>query len=156
MGQNTRQIQKCGTPLNLWSVECQGHHQRQNRTKHKDDTLSLRREIKIHDPAENRTRAAGLEGRDSTDHATAMDTIFLFTSISAFSHKYRNKVQKFLQIVLHYLCNKTTNWNFETCLSTTFLKLWSADHLWASRSALVVLKKIQKKNSNSNEFRITL
>ena len=27
--------------------------------------------IKIPEPAGNRTRAAGLEGRDSTDHATA-------------------------------------------------------------------------------------
>ena len=30
-------------------------------------------EIKIPDPTGNRTRAAGLEGRDSTDHATATD-----------------------------------------------------------------------------------
>ena len=29
--------------------------------------------IKIPDPAGNRTRAAGLEGRDSTDHAMATD-----------------------------------------------------------------------------------
>ena len=29
--------------------------------------------IKIPDPAGNRTRAAGLQGRDSTDHATATD-----------------------------------------------------------------------------------
>ena len=29
--------------------------------------------IKIRDPAGNRTRTAGLEGRDSTDHATATD-----------------------------------------------------------------------------------
>ena len=33
-----------------------------------------RTEIKIPDPARDRTRAAaGLEGRDSTDHATATD-----------------------------------------------------------------------------------
>ena len=32
-----------------------------------------RTEIKIPDPAGNRTQAAGLEDRDSTDHATAMD-----------------------------------------------------------------------------------
>ena len=37
-----------------------------------------------------------------------------------------------------------------------FLKIWSADHLWSSRSSLVVLEKIQKKNKNSNELRITL
>ena len=34
-------------------------------------------EIKIPDPAGNRTRAAGLEGRDSTDHATATDGVIL-------------------------------------------------------------------------------
>ena len=37
-----------------------------------------RTEIKIPDPAGNRTRAIGLEGRDSTDHATATDAIELF------------------------------------------------------------------------------
>ena len=39
----------------------------------KGHTPNPRREIKIPDPAVNRTRAAGLEGRDSTDHATATD-----------------------------------------------------------------------------------
>ena len=33
--------------------------------------------IKIPDPARNRTRAAGLEGRDCTDHATATITTFI-------------------------------------------------------------------------------
>ena len=38
------------------------------------DTHSIpRTEIQIPDPAGNRTCAAGLEGRDSTDHATATD-----------------------------------------------------------------------------------
>ena len=37
----------------------------------KGDTPNPRTEIKIPHPAGNRTRAAGLEGRDSTDHATA-------------------------------------------------------------------------------------
>ena len=41
----------------------------------KGHTPNLRTEIKIPDPAGNRTWAAGLEGRDSTDHATAMDLI---------------------------------------------------------------------------------
>ena len=36
-------------------------------------TPNPRTEIKILDPAGNRTRAAGLEGRNSTDHATATD-----------------------------------------------------------------------------------
>ena len=40
----------------------------------KGHTPNPRTEIKIPDPAGNRTRAAaGLEGRDSTDHATATD-----------------------------------------------------------------------------------
>ena len=39
----------------------------------KGHTPNPRTEIKIPDPAGNRTRAAGLEGRDSTNHATATD-----------------------------------------------------------------------------------
>ena len=38
-------------------------------------TPNPRTEIKIPDPDGNRTRTTGLEGRDSTDHATATDTI---------------------------------------------------------------------------------
>ena len=41
----------------------------------KGHTPNPRTEIKIPDPAENRTRTAGLEGRDSTDHATATDQL---------------------------------------------------------------------------------
>ena len=33
--------------------------------------------MKISDPAGNRTRAAEFEGRDSTNHATATDILFL-------------------------------------------------------------------------------
>ena len=33
--------------------------------------------LKFLTPAGNRTRAAGLEGRDSTDHATAKDIIII-------------------------------------------------------------------------------
>ena len=36
-------------------------------------TPSSRIEIKISDPVGNRTRAYGLDGRDSTDHGTATD-----------------------------------------------------------------------------------
>ena len=39
----------------------------------KGQTPNPRTEIKIPVPAGNRTRAAGLEGRDSTDHATTTD-----------------------------------------------------------------------------------
>ena len=40
----------------------------------KGHTPNPRTDIKIPDPAGNRTRAAGLEGRDSTEHSTATDT----------------------------------------------------------------------------------
>ena len=42
---------------------------------YKGHTLSPRIGIKSPDPAGNRTRAAGLEGRDSTDHATVTDVL---------------------------------------------------------------------------------
>ena len=46
----------------------------------KGHTPNPRTEIKIPDPAANRTGAGGLEGRDSTDHATATDIqIFQFS-----------------------------------------------------------------------------
>ena len=40
------------------------------------DTPNPRIGIKIPDPAGNRTRSAGLEGRDSTDHTTATDKLY--------------------------------------------------------------------------------
>ena len=40
----------------------------------KGHTTNPRIKIKISDPAGNRTQAAGLEGRDSTDHASATKT----------------------------------------------------------------------------------
>ena len=49
----------CGQHIVRASAEDKGH------------TPNPRTEIKIPDPAGNRTRAAGLEGRDFTDHATA-------------------------------------------------------------------------------------
>ena len=39
----------------------------------KGHTPNPRTEIKFPDPAGNRSRAAGLEGRDSTNHARATD-----------------------------------------------------------------------------------
>ena len=57
--------------LNLWSTECQSHRQRQDRTEHKGHALNPRIEIKISDPAGNRTRTVEFQGGDSTDHATA-------------------------------------------------------------------------------------
>ena len=44
-------------------------------------TLRPRIEIKISDPAGNRTWAVGLEGRDSTDHATETDIIIIIIII---------------------------------------------------------------------------
>ena len=43
----------------------------QDRTQDKGHTPNPKIGIKIPDPAGNRTRVAGLEGRDSTDHVTA-------------------------------------------------------------------------------------
>ena len=74
MDQNTRHAQGLAS-LNVWSANCQGHRQRQQRTEHKEHTPSSRIEIKISEPAENRTRAACLEGRESIDHATTTDPI---------------------------------------------------------------------------------
>ena len=65
---------RTGPPWNLWSAECQGHRKRQHRTEHKVHTPSPRIEIKIPEPAGIRTRAAGTEGRDPTDNATAADS----------------------------------------------------------------------------------
>ena len=48
---------------------------RDNAGQNIKDTSSPKIEIKISDPAENRTLATGLKGRDSTDHATAMDIL---------------------------------------------------------------------------------
>ena len=56
--------------LDVWSAQCQGFRRRQHRTEHKGHTPNLRTEIKIPDPAGNRTRVAGFGGRESTDHAT--------------------------------------------------------------------------------------
>ena len=47
-------------------------------SKDKGHTPNPRIGIKIPDPAGNRTRVAGLEDRDSTDHATVTD---LFESL---------------------------------------------------------------------------
>ena len=58
--------------LNMQSAKCQGHRRRQHRTEHRH-TPNLRTEIEIPDPAGNRTRAAGLEGGEFTDHASATD-----------------------------------------------------------------------------------
>ena len=45
--------------LNVWSDQCQGLRRKQHRTKHRH-TPNPRTEIKIPDPAGNRTWAAGL------------------------------------------------------------------------------------------------
>ena len=48
-----------------------------DRTQIKDTHPNPRTEINIPDPAGNRTWVAGLEGRDSTDHATATDGLLV-------------------------------------------------------------------------------
>ena len=70
MDQNTRQIHK-GGPLwicgqqNVWS------NARQQRATYRGYAPSTRIEIKIPGPAGKRTRATGLEGKDSADHGIA-------------------------------------------------------------------------------------
>ena len=61
--------------LNVLSAQCQGHRQRQHRIEHEGHTPSTRIGIKIPEPDGNLTQAAGLEGRDSTDHATATNMV---------------------------------------------------------------------------------
>ena len=76
---NTMQIHKGGASLNVWSAQCQGHLRRQHKTENKGHTPSPRTQIKIPHSAGNGTRAAGLEGRDSTDHAKVMDIMVIIT-----------------------------------------------------------------------------
>ena len=67
----------------MWPAQCQGLRRRQHRTEQdKGHTPNPRTEIKIPDPAGNRIWAAGFEGRNSTDHATATDNSIYTT------HKY--------------------------------------------------------------------
>ena len=71
---NARGSDACRGSNSLWTTTMAGLRRRQYRTEHKGHTPNPRREIKIPDPAGNRTRAADLEDRDSTDHAMAMDS----------------------------------------------------------------------------------
>ena len=67
---------KGGGSLNVWSAQCQDDPQEttQHIIQTKDThTPSIRREIKIYDPAGNRTRVAWLEVRDPTGNATATE-----------------------------------------------------------------------------------
>ena len=59
-----------------------GHYTGQNTDK--INTYCTRIEIKILDPAGNRTRTGRLEGRDSTDHATTMNSIIIITRLEMF------------------------------------------------------------------------
>ena len=76
MDQNTRQIHKGGPP---WM--CDQHNVRASAGDSTGQNIDTghtpnpRIGIKICDPAWNRTRDAGLESRDSTDHATATDLV---------------------------------------------------------------------------------
>ena len=72
LDQNTRQIHKDGPPwmCGQHNVKASAEDNMGQNTD-KGHTPNPRTEMKIPDPAGNLTRAAGLEGRDSTDHATA-------------------------------------------------------------------------------------
>ena len=63
----------------------------------KEHTSNPRIGIKIPDPAGNRTRAAGVEGRESTDHATATDSI-----LDTLNKIFRIPPTKYYIIFLHY------------------------------------------------------
>ena len=78
MDRNTRQIGPIQgrAALNVWSAHCQGLRRRQHRTEHKGHTPNPRIGIKIPHPAGNLTLADGMEGMDSTDHATATDFFY--------------------------------------------------------------------------------
>ena len=73
----------------MWSTQCQGLRRRQHRTEHKEHTPNPRTEIKIPDPAGNRTRTAWLEGSESTDHVTATE-IFNIVNIKIQLSMFRN------------------------------------------------------------------
>ena len=76
-------------------------------------TPSPRIEIKISDSAGNRTGTAWLEGRDSTDHATAMDTYIqqFYSQISAVILHQQSHIIVFIifiifkVIIKHNVCN---------------------------------------------------
>ena len=76
LDQNTRQIHKGGPP---WMY---GHHNVRASAEDntgqntKDIHPKPRTEIKIPDPAGNRTRAAGLEDRDSTGDRSQFSNVF--------------------------------------------------------------------------------
>ena len=60
----------------------------------KGHTPNPRTAIKIPDPARNRTRAGGLEGRNSTDHATATDTTSYEDLFSICSYYFQLLIRK--------------------------------------------------------------
>ena len=69
-----------------FSAYSAGDNIRQNTDK--GHTPNPRTEIKIPDPAGNLIRAAKLEGRDSTDHATALDNNERLTTSNDLRLKY--------------------------------------------------------------------
>ena len=70
------------------SAQCQDLRRKQHRTEH-----SQRTEIKIPNPPGNRTRATGLEGRDSTDYATAMDYLrSQYYKMIQYNHLFHEKI----------------------------------------------------------------
>ena len=76
MDQITGQGIRVGLP-EFESAECQDLCKRHHKNEHKGHTTNSRLEIKIPDPAGNRIWPAGLEGRNSTDHAMAMKYLLL-------------------------------------------------------------------------------
>ena len=88
----------------------------QDRTQTKGHTPNPRIGIKIPDPAGNRTRAAGLEGRDSTDHTTATDHN-IFKSLIYINNCGQNNLSCNLYLKLLYM-----SWNFYRKVLNVFLQ----------------------------------
>ena len=74
LDQNTRQIHKGGPPQCVVNT-ISGPPPKTTQDRTRRIQPNPRPEIKIPDPAGNRTWVAGLEGRGTTDHATATDFI---------------------------------------------------------------------------------
>ena len=79
--QNTRQKHKGDLSECLFST-MSGHCQRKHRTKHKGHILGPSIEMKKNWSHGGSTRAAGLEGKDSTDHA--MTTVLVIYNFKLF------------------------------------------------------------------------
>ena len=97
-----------GGPSWTCGQHSQDHRRRQHRTEHRPRTRtyctsSLRIEIKIPFHVGNRSPAAALEGRDSTDHATATDHLRDTGTEFCWIFKFHINCQNFVILILNIL-----------------------------------------------------